>query len=403
MVVAFVHHASIGNRRPSPYLLHAGDDLKGLLDSSSYESDVVKAYAGKTIKTAKKVKAGTYDLSVDTASLPESPAPVPVEDVQSTTTSAIVDTAPPPPPPPAVVVDPSPPPVETIEAVTKTVKETVPSGDSVASPSNPLEGLSVPTDVQETMQKPFAALNSLLKDTQNSIEQTKAAAAARTAEQAARAASSTSNPDGKVPTLGEYFTQTITVQRRAANLDSASVEKASVDIKLPSVDVRLPDNVKLPEVKLPMDQVVKMTGDVALPEPGKALPFGEYLRAKAAGVLPESGDTTSTVANIKAKLGIMAANYYKLIGEDVPESLTFHNIKIDLSNLSNQMGAFDYQKALGDLPQEAPWAAVALGAFFVVAGARNQRPEESKLESKAMKAASAAIGGLTEDLVSMTI
>ena len=127
------------------------------------------------------------------------------------------------------------------------------------------------------------------------------------------------------------------------------------------------------------------------------MPFGEYLRAKAAGALP--GDTSaSTIADIKAKFGIMAANYYKLIGEDAPKELKFDNINIDLSSLSSQIANFDFQKALGGLPESAPWAAFAFGAFLVIAGARNE-PIQSSTEPKTMEAASAALGDLTEDLV----
>ncbi|KAL3925603.1 MAG: hypothetical protein SGILL_000297 [Bacillariaceae sp.] len=398
-----------------------GNDLKGLLDSSSYDNDVVKAYAGKTIKAAAKKgagkAAGSYDLSVDVDASSAISTP-PVESVQSAA-SSVVDTASPPIPA-----------SETIEAVTKTVKQSI---RSVAPP----EGLSVPADVQESMQKPVTALNSFLKSTQATLQESQRAAAERTASMSSASGGSSTGSSGKVPTMGEYLTGSLAERRESLGVVT---QKVSVDIKIPEVtpptlpdvkipqvkmpDVKMPDvNVKIPDVKIsdlkvpqmndvkvpafklpeytpPATPGIRMT-EVTLPPPGKAMPFAEYLRAQANGAIPDDGSTASTMADIKAKLGIMVSNYYKMVGEDAPESLD--QLKLpdfsSLADLPSKLSAFDYEKALGDLPESAPWAAVALGAFLVVAGASNNRRSEStKAAPKTMEAASAALGDLTDDL-----
>lgn len=430
-VVAFVrqHGVIIRPNLPSFILLRASpsDDLKGLLDASSYESDVVKAYAGKTIKTAAKKSAkmsgkSTYDLSVDESTVsssvpPPSPPSVvtpPVENTVDTTTAATTAT-----PPPADI---SPSMSEKMESMAQSVKETISKSTTTTSTSsddgkNPLEGIAVPSNVQEAMEKPFTSLNNILKSTQESIKEAQRAAAEQsTAANSASSASGSSSTSGKVPTMADYMLKSLNDRKAGMGVVT---EKNSIDIKLP--EISLPD--KMPDVKLPdmpnivqmpsVDKVVKFTPpsaplrmtDITLPEPGKALTFGEYIRAKAAGALPDDGTTTvSTLADIKAKFAIMVANYYKLIGEEVPDTLNdiqFPNMQ-DISNLSNKVATFDFKQLFDSMPESAPWGAVALGTFLVVAGARKDGAalKDSKtVASQTMQAATEALGGLTEDLV----
>ncbi|KAG7337889.1 hypothetical protein IV203_025921 [Nitzschia inconspicua] len=412
-VVAFVRHhfLTLHPKRPSiqhvSFLQASTDDLKGLLDASSYESDVVKAYAGKTIKTAARKSSkpssssSAYDLSVDDSikSSPTSPpvdatstiSPPPIDDIKS----EIVHTATP------TLSDPSPPISEQIKTVTESIKEEIGSSTGNSNDldtKNPLEGITVPSNVQEVIEKPFAPLNNILKSTQESIKEAQRVAAEQSAAaSAASDASGSSSASGKVPTMADYM------------LKSLSNGKASLGTATEKSAVKLPD---MPNIQIPsVDGVVRspQSTDITLPEPGKALTFGEYVRAKVTGSLPDDGSSTvSTMADIKEKLGIMATNYYKLIGKEVPDSLEGFAPPTmqDFANLSNKVASFDFKQFVDSLPESAPLAALAMGTLLVVAGARKDAPPSMDTKSMApqtMEAATEALGGLSEDLESLQL
>ena len=333
-VVAFVvrHHASttfrhqlhqqqLGSRRGVPsksttfLQATAGDDgLKSMLGSSSYDLETSKAYAGgaKRLKNAGVSKSTpSYDLSTDPTTSTTSP---PVQDATTTITT--------PPPPPVVVDTPPPPPSaeKAIESVTKSLEETIKSSStSSATPpkgvgDDSLPSLSIPSDVQETIQKPFSSMNNFLKSTQDSIKEAQKQAAEQSTSvsgisSGGGSSTSGSGPPDKVPTLGELFMNSLSSQKDTlgeAVSKKATTTTTSVDIKLPEVDVKLPsfNGIQPPEFKLPETGVLSLKTDVTLPEAGKALPFTDYIKAKAVGALPSDPGTSmeSTLADAKDQI-----------------------------------------------------------------------------------------------------
>jgi hypothetical protein len=245
-------------------------------------------------------------------------------------------------------------------------------------------------------------MNNFLKSTQESIKE----AQRQAAEQSAAAtsggsggASATGGPPEKVPTLGELFMNSLSSQR-----DAVTKKTASVDIRLPEVDIKLPEinGIQVPEFKTP-SAGLSLSTDVTLPEAGKALPLGDYIKAKAVGALPQDPSTVqSTVADAQVKFGVMVANFYKLIGKDAPESIKIPDMQ-DLADISNRVSTFDVQEFMDSLPDSAPWTAVAAGALLVILGARKDTDATASTSrdsaSQTVAAASQALGGLTDDLV----
>jgi hypothetical protein len=272
----------------------------------------------------------------------------------------------------------------------------VPTTPAAASDSA-ISTVSIPSDVQEAIEKPFSALNNFLKTTQENIRQ-----AQQQAEEMKAAASTTTGGSDyssqKVPTLAEYLAAPIVEQRKASS-SAALTERTAVDIKLPEMDIKLPSvNIKLPDVPLPEFGTEPVT-PVVVP-PGKALPLGDYFRAKVSGALPADPTVQSSVANAKTKIGIMLANFYQLIGRDAPATL-------DLSDLSKSVENFgfdDLKAMVESIPVGAPLTAFAVGTFLVVLGGRNElaAKNEKPPTPQTMEAASAALGSLTDDLVRYT-
>ena len=103
----------------------------------------------------------------------------------------------------------------------------------------------------------------------------------------------------------------------------------------------------------------------------------------------------STLADAKIKFGVMVANFYKLIGKDVPESIKMP----DMQDFGGGLSTFDFN----NLPESTTLTAVAVGTILVIIGAR--KGDTSSVASKestekTVAAASEALGGLTSDLVS---
>jgi hypothetical protein len=416
-VAAFVRHVTIQPKRPRYHAIRASsDDLKGFLDSSSYDSDIVKAYAGKTIKTAvkkaAKVSGSTYDLSVDDSSMstttvtPSPPPPLSMENIKDvlldTPTATTTTTVTP-------QLSPLSSPIDgQIESMTQSVKETFSkSSSSSGDAKNLMEGFSFPSNLQEATEKPFYPLNHLLKSTEESIKEAQRVAAGHSVRGSAAAAANGPSATEKVPSMTDFMIKPLS--NRQASLEVVS-DKHSVDVKIPEMPkLQLPLVDKVAEVTPPTisSSQVRVT-EMTLPEPGKALTFGEYIRAKFAGALPDDGSSTvSTMTDIKAKFAVMVANFYRLIGEDVPESMDdiqFPTLQ-DLSTLVQKLVKFDFKQLFDAIPESAPWGAVVLGTFLVVAGARKNVPAASAKENaqfvapQSMEAATHALGGLTEDLV----
>ena len=95
----------------------------------------------------------------------------------------------------------------------------------------------------------------------------------------------------------------------------------------------------------------------------------------------------------------MIANFYKLIGKDVPDSIKMP----DMQDFGGGLSTFDFKDFMDNLPEGSPWTAVAVGTILVIIGAR--KGDTSSVASKestekTVAAASEALGGLTSDLVS---
>jgi hypothetical protein len=301
---------------------------------------------------------------------------------------------------------PPPPPEKTVESLEETIKSTTSSAAPPKGGEDTLSSLSVPSDVQETIQKPFSSMNQVLKSTQDSIKEAQRQAAEQSSSISSTSvggSSSTSGPPEKVPTLGEFFLKSLSSQKDALGetVSKKATTSTSVDIKLPSIN-----GIQPPEFKLPETGVVSLKTDVTLPEAGKALPFTDYIKAKAVGALPNDPTSVgSTFADAKIKFGVMVANFYKLIGKDVPDSIQMPGMQ-DFTGISNRVATFDLKGFVDNLPESTPWTAVAVGTLLVVIGARKGDTSSvatKESTEKTVAAASKALGGLTSDLVSKTI
>jgi hypothetical protein len=372
-------------------------ELKSLLQSTDYNSDVV-------VQAYRKGR-GLSSSSPPPPPPPSSSSAIKYEDLESTKTVNV------------------PPPSVTDTTTTTTLDGLV--GTTTTEDGRTGTNNLIPTDISNSISKSVDSMNEFLKNTQDGIqlEQQQRAAAVMTdaaankvvKESAAVTTNSFATQQPKVPTLAEYFSKSLMAPSKSSGGGggggTSSPSSSLSDIKLPDISsMKLPDG-KIPDLRMatPGGNSGGL-GDIGAysPPPGKALPLGDFLKATASGVVPVDPTTAitpqSVVQNAQVKFSIMITNFFNLIGREPPSGLTDPNKLYDFSVFSLSDIVDSIREVQTNLPEGAPWIGVAVGTAMVVLGAAKGEDTKTTAASEAgIKKASAALGGLTSELVSVGV